>query len=287
MTKTNRVKITECPRDAMQGLLAFVPTELKIKYLSALANTGFDTLDFTSFVSPKAIPQMRDASEVTEALSESKTDTELLAIVANLRGAQDASNFPGIDTLGYPFSVSETFQLKNTKKNREESLELVKRILEVTYQSNKKLRVYLSMAFGNPYGEEWSPAIVLEYASKLIEMGVHELALSDTTGTGTPSTIEPLFAHATESFPDAIWMAHLHATPKASVTNIEATLKAGCRYFDSALGGYGGCPMAKDDLTGNIATETLIATLDKQGISHNIDTEKLKEAQKIASEIFV
>lgn len=251
-------KIIECPRDAMQGIHEFIPTATKAAYLQQLLSCGFDTLDFGSFVSPKAIPQMRDTAEVLAALDLSATETKLLAIVANRRGAEAALSHPEIDYLGYPFSVSETFQLRNTNATLEESCERVAQIQELTVKAGKELVLYLSMGFGNPYGDPWNVEVVEQWVSKLAAWDIRIFQLSDTIGVGSPESISYLFSNLIPSYPDLEFGAHLHTTPHTWEPKVVAAATAGCQRFDGALKGFGGCPMAKDDLTGNMATENLL-----------------------------
>jgi len=283
----DHIKIVECPRDAMQGLHEFIPTEIKAAYINQLLKVGYDTLDFGSFVSPKAIPQMRDTKEVLELLDLQNTSTKLLAIVANTRGAVEASAYAQIQYLGFPFSISETFQNRNTNSSIEESLETVKEMLSICKDSNKKLVVYLSMGFGNPYGDEWNIEIVSNWAKKLVDLGVEILSIADTTGVSTPASIKAVFVELTSQFPSIEWGVHLHSTPFESVQKVEAAYDAGCRRFDSALLGFGGCPMATDDLTGNIATEALLVALDSRNVEVDINREEFEKAKIKASAIFL
>lgn len=253
------MKIVECPRDAMQGLAEFIPTEKKADYLNMLLQVGFDTLDFGSFVSPKAIPQMRDTAAVLSHLKLDNTDTNLLAIVANQRGATDACQFDEIRYLGYPFSVSETFQQRNTNKSIEESLSLVEEMQSMCVKYDKELVVYLSMAFGNPYGEDWSEEIVAKWGEKLADLEVKTLALADTIGVSNADNISRLFSILMSEFPAVEWGAHLHTTPHTWREKVEAAYNSGCTRFDSAIKGLGGCPMAKNDLVGNMPTEKLLS----------------------------
>jgi len=241
----------------MQGLKEFIPTKTKAEYINQLLKVGFDTLDFGSFVSPKAIPQMRDTADVLSKLDLSETETKLLAIVANKRGANDACQFGEIDILGYPFSVSETFQLRNTNATIEESLGRVEEIQNLCLKNNKTMLVYLSMGFGNPYGDEWNVDIVAKWTEKLSDMGITILQLSDTIGVSSPESIDYLFSNLIKKYPQIEFGAHLHTTPNTWQSKIEAAYKAGCIRYDGALRGYGGCPMAKDDLTGNMPTENM------------------------------
>lgn len=252
------VKIIECPRDAMQGILDFIPTETKIKYINELLRVGFHTLDCGSFVSPRAIPQMRDTSEVLDSLDLENTDTKLSVIVANERGANDAVKFDQVDYLGFPFSVSETFQKRNTNKSIIESLEKVKYMLDLCQKYDKEMVVYISMGFGNPYEDEWSSAIVNDWVGKLVELGVVQFSLSDTVGVSVPETIGDVFTTVGKSYIDVEFGAHFHTTAEAWKEKIESAYANGCRRFDGAVRGYGGCPMAKDDLVGNMPTEKMI-----------------------------
>lgn len=252
------LKIIECPRDAMQGLKTFIPTEVKAAYLNQLLKVGFDTIDFGSFVSPKAIPQMRDTAEVLSMLDLSGSVSKLLAIVANRRGAEDACAFPEITYLGYPFSISETFQLRNTNATIAESLDRVKEIQELCIQHNKKLVLYVSMGFGNPYGDPWNVEIVQRWVDQLASLDINILQLSDTIGVANPQNISYLFSNLLPAYPQLEIGAHLHTTPQSWREKIEAAYQCGCRRFDGAIKGYGGCPMAKDDLTGNMPTENMV-----------------------------
>ncbi len=280
------LKLIECPRDAMQGMSLFIETADKVRYINKLLQVGFDTIDFGSFVSAKAIPQMRDTAEVLAQLDLHKTKTKLLAIVANERGAEQAAQFPEIKYIGFPFSVSETFQLRNTNSTITESLERVKKIQELCTTTNKELVLYLSMGFGNPYGDPWNSDIVLGWVSKLRTLGIHILALSDTIGVSTPQSIEYLFSNVIKEYTDLEFGAHLHSTPHAWREKIHAAYQSGCRRFDSALKGLGGCPMAKDDLTGNIATENLISYFNERDINLSFNYTNLISALGIANEIF-
>jgi hydroxymethylglutaryl-CoA lyase len=280
------VKIVECPRDAMQGIKAFIPTELKAKYLNLLLQIGFDTLDFGSFVSPKAIPQMQDTALVLEKLDLSKTATKLLAIIANLKGAEQACQFQQISYLGFPLSVSQEFQQRNTNKSIEESLENVAQIQDLCQKYQKKQVVYLSMAFGNPYDEPYSPEIVEMWAEKLQNLGIEILALSDTIGVATPKSIETLFSHLSAKMPQIEWGVHLHSTPRSAAEKVQAAYKAGCRRFDGALRGFGGCPMAKDELTGNLATETMLLVLEQLNAPIQYAKDALKSSLELSQRVF-
>ncbi|MDP5094223.1 MAG: hydroxymethylglutaryl-CoA lyase [Polaribacter sp.] len=282
-----QVKIIECPRDAMQGIKShFIPTEKKALYINSLLNVGFDTIDFGSFVSPKAIPQMRDTAEVLSLLDLSRTQTKLLAIVANTRGASDASQFEEINYLGYPFSISENFQMRNTHKTIEESIETLDEILEISIKTNKEVVAYLSMGFGNPYGDPWNVDIVGKWTEKLAKMGVKILSLSDTIGSSTPEIIDYLFSNLISQYPKIEFGAHLHTTPDSWFEKVNAAFKAGCVRFDGAIKGYGGCPMAKDDLTGNMPTEKLLSYFTAQKANTNIKPMSFESAYNKALEIF-
>jgi hydroxymethylglutaryl-CoA lyase len=281
------IKITECPRDAMQGLHQFIPTEDKIGYINLLLQVGFDTIDFGSFVSPKAIPQMRDTAEVLSKLDLSNTKSKLLAIIANYRGAEDAAKHPEITYLGFPFSISETFQQRNTNSGINESFDTVKRINDLCGKSDKQLLVYLSMGFGNPYGDEWNAEIVLQWAEELIDEGINNIALADTIGVATPEQINSLYPLLTNQFSNIDFGIHLHSTPDTWQEKIEAAYKSGCRSFDTTVKGYGGCPMAKDELTGNIATENLIGYLQSQNEPMGLDMDKFRAAMEYSNRIFL
>jgi hydroxymethylglutaryl-CoA lyase len=280
------IKITECPRDAMQGLHDFVPTNIKAEYINLLLQVGFDTIDFGSFVSPKAIPQMRDTAEVLSKLELDNTRSKLLAIIANYRGAEDAVIHPEIAYLGYPFSISETFQLRNTNTTIEQAFDNVKRINELCTANNKSLLIYLSMGFGNPYGDEWNTEIVQHWAQKMIDEGIGYIALSDTIGVATPEQITSLYPALTKLSEITQFGVHLHSTPDTWQEKVAAAYESGCKKFDVALKGYGGCPMAKDELTGNIATENLIAYLLHQNIDLGLNLDKLSEAMDYSGKVF-
>jgi len=281
------VKIIECPRDAMQGIKShFIPTEAKAQYINALLNVGFDTIDFGSFVSPKAIPQMRDTAQVLSKLDLSKTDSKLLAIVANIRGAGEASQFEEINYLGYPFSISENFQMRNTGKTIAESIVILDAILNISVKTNKKVVVYMSMGFGNPYGDPWNVEIVSEWTAQLSKMGVEILSLSDTVGSSTPKIIDYLFSNLIPLYPTIEFGAHLHTTPTTWFEKVDAAYKAGCNRFDGAIRGYGGCPMAKDTLTGNMPTEKLISYFNQQKANTNIKAMRFESAYNEALRVF-
>lgn len=280
------IKLIECPRDAMQGIHDFIPTALKAEYLNLLLQVGFDTLDFGSFVSPKAIPQLRDTAEVLGLLDLSKTSTRLLAIVANLRGVEDAIKHPEIDYLGFPFSISETFQQRNTNSSITQSLDTVERMLAMSDRSGKTAVIYLSMGFGNPYGDEWTTEIVQHWAVQLAERGVRIMALSDTTGVSTPEKISELLPMLINNCPQAEVGLHLHSRAENRTEKIKAAFNSGCKRFDSAIKGFGGCPMAADDLTGNMATEDVLQYLQEQQIPVPLDMEKFNIALNFSSRIF-
>ena len=280
------IKIIECPRDAMQGIKPFIPTSKKVQYLQSLLHVGFDTLDFGSFVSAKAIPQMQDTAAVLSLLDLSKTRTKLLAIVANTRGAKAAAAFDVIDFLGFPFSISENFQMRNTHKTITESEVILEEILQIAGQHHKKVVVYLSMAFGNPYGDPWNVDIVGEWTDRLHKMGVQILSLSDTVGTSNASSISYLFSNLIPAYPSVEFGAHLHTHPDTWHEKVEAAYAAGCRRFDGAIQGFGGCPMAKDELTGNMPTEKLLSYFNTKKIHTNIDVLAFESAHNAASALF-
>jgi hydroxymethylglutaryl-CoA lyase len=280
------LKIIECPRDAMQGLHQFVPTELKVRYINSLLKVGFDTLDFGSFVSPKSIPQMADTAEVMKQLDLSNTTSKLLAIVANKRGAIDAVQFDEIAYLGYPFSVSETFQIRNTNATIDESLSRVAEIQDLCVANNRKLVVYLSMGFGNPYGDPWNIEIVQHWVNHLAEMEIKIMALSDTIGVSDPENITYLFSNLIPPYPDVEFGAHLHTQPHNWREKVEAAYKSGCRRFDAAMKGYGGCPMAKDELTGNMPTENMISYFREINTETGLDENAFLDAMALVPEVF-
>jgi hydroxymethylglutaryl-CoA lyase len=280
------VKIIECPRDAMQGMPTFIPTEIKARYINQLLKVGFDTIDFGSFVSPKAIPQMRDTADVLAQLDLSDSKSKLLAIVANRRGADDASQFDEIQYLGYPFSISETFQIRNTNATIQESLERVRDIQNVCSKFNKKLVIYVSMGFGNPYGDPWNVEIAQKWVDELAHLGIRILALSDTIGVSNPESIAYLFSNLIPPYPDVEFGAHLHTTPSTWREKIEAAYTSGCRRFDAALRGYGGCPMARDELTGNMPTEHLVTYFEEMDDSPGLDREALHDAMAMVPGVF-
>lgn len=282
----SKIKLIECPRDAMQGIKMFIPTEKKVKYLQSLLRCGFDTLDFGSFVSPKAIPQMVDTAEVLAQLDLSQTTSKLLAIVANVRGAEEASKYQPIQYLGYPFSISENFQMRNTHKTIAQSIETLKAILDIANQSEKEVVAYLSMGFGNPYGDPWNVDIVGEWTEKLSNMGVKILSLSDTIGSSTPEVITYLFSNLIPKYPEIEFGAHLHTTPTTWHEKVDAAYKAGCVRFDGAIQGFGGCPMAKDELTGNMPTEKVLSYFTTEKIDTGVNTMSFESSYNEASDIF-
>lgn len=279
------VKIIECPRDAMQGIKQFIPTVQKVQYIQSLLRVGFDTIDFGSFVSSKAIPQMADTAEVLSQLDLSKTTSKLLAIVANTRGAVDASKHKDIDYLGFPFSISENFQMRNTHKTIAQSVITLSEILEIANKTNKDVVVYISMGFGNPYGDPWNVDIVGEWTEKLANMGVKILSLSDTVGTSDSESIDYLFSNLIPVYPNIEFGAHLHTTPTTWFEKVDAAYKAGCLRFDGAIQGFGGCPMAKDELTGNMPTEKLLSYFTSQK-KNNLNALSFESAYNEASKIF-
>ncbi|MEY8021247.1 hydroxymethylglutaryl-CoA lyase [Muriicola sp. SD30] len=280
------VKIIECPRDAMQGIKAFIPTHEKVKYIQALLGCGFHTIDFGSFVSPRAIPQMADTAKVLEGLNLEGSISKLLAIVANVRGAQDASQFEAIDYLGYPFSISENFQMRNTHKTIAQSIDILKEILQIASKSGKEVVVYISMGFGNPYGDPWDVDIVAEWTEKLTAMGVKILSLSDTVGTSTPENITYLFSNLIPAYPAVEFGAHLHTTPSSWHEKIDAAFSAGCRRYDGAIQGFGGCPMAKDELTGNMPTEKMMSYFTARKAQTGVSWTAFEAAHNRATQLF-
>ncbi|MAK35457.1 MAG: hydroxymethylglutaryl-CoA lyase [Flavobacteriaceae bacterium] len=280
------VKIIECPRDAMQGIKDWIPTEQKVQYIQSLLRCGFDTIDFGSFVSPKAIPQMQDTAEVLAQLDLSATRSKLLAIVANVRGAEAAVKHPEIQYLGYPFSISENFQMRNTHKTIAQSIVILEQILELADKHNKEVVTYLSMGFGNPYGDPWNVDIVGEWAQRLADMGVSILSLSDTVGSSTPDIITYLFSELIPKYPAIEFGAHLHTTPTAWHEKVAAAYEAGCRRFDGAIQGFGGCPMAKDELTGNMPTEKMLSFFTAEKVTTHINPMSFESSHNEATKIF-
>jgi len=279
------IKIIECPRDAMQGIKQFIPTEQKVQYIQSLLRVGFDTIDFGSFVSPKAIPQMVDTAAVLSQLDLSKTTSKLLAIIANTRGANDASKHDKIDYLGFPFSISENFQMRNTHKTIAQSVITLSEILEIANKTNKEVVVYISMGFGNPYGDPWNVDIVGEWTEKLANMGVKIVSLSDTVGTSNPESIDYLFSNLIPKYPNIEFGAHLHTTPTTWFEKVDAAYQAGCLRFDGAIQGFGGCPMAKDELTGNMPTEKLLSYFTSNK-NNSLNALSFESAYNEASKIF-
>lgn len=282
-----RVTLVECPRDAMQGMSDFIDTSLKIEYINLLLKSNFDVLDVGSFVSPKAIPQMKDTAEVLDKIEFSTSNTELLTIIANLKGAEQAVQFDQVGVLGFPLSVSNTFQKRNTNKSIEESIIELTKIANLTVINNKKLVVYLSMGFGNPYGDFWDPEILADYISKLTsELTISTIALSDTIGVATPDLVFKVFNELNKSTFNTELSAHLHVQPNRATEILDAAFKGGCRRFDGAIKGFGGCPMAEDKLTGNMPTEIILDWLDTKRIGTNIDKLSFDKAFNFSSKIF-
>lgn len=281
------IKLIECPRDAMQGWKHFIPTEKKVEYINALLQVGFDTIDFGSFVSPKAIPQMADTKEVIEKLKLENSKSKLLAIVANTRGAGDAVAYDKIDYLGFPFSISETFQLRNTNSTIEESLNRVEEIQGLCVKNNKQLVIYLSMGFGNPYGDVYNEEILLKWADEMVNREIKIISLADTVGIATPEQISFALNTLIPKYPDTTFGVHLHSTPSNWREKMKAAVEAGCKRFDGALKGIGGCPMAGNDLVGNMNSELMISYLKEQGMLDGINKDALQNSLKLASEIFV
>lgn len=289
MKAQQAIKLIECPRDAMQGIHDFIDTDLKAAYINLLLQVGFDTIDFGSFVSPKAIPQLRDTEKVLAMLDLDQTKSKLLAIVANLRGAEAAVAHPEISYLGFPFSISETFQQRNTNSSIAQSMDTVKSMLELCAAKNKTAVVYLSMGFGNPYGDPWNIDIVSRWADDLVQNGVKILSLSDTTGVSSPEKIKEILPALVQRYEgkDVEIGLHLHSTPETRFEKINAAYESGCRRFDSAIKGFGGCPMAADDLTGNMATEGLIGYLEHKEENLGLNMNKFKAAMEFSSKVFL
>ena len=277
------MKIIECPRDAMQGIKEFIPTKKKIDYINQLLKVGFDTIDFGSFVSPRVIPQLKDTAEVLSGLDLSSTSSKLLSIIANIRGAEDACNFEEINYLGFPLSVSEEFQKRNTNKSINEALKTVEEIQNLSVKNNKELVVYLSMAFGNPYGENYHPDIVAELTHQLHQLEIEIIALSDTIGVSEPDNIVPLFSTLSTEYPNIEIGAHFHTTIDKWEEKVDSAYKNGCRRFDSALKGHGGCPMADDDMTGNMPTEKLISYFTED---LGLNMQEMKKSLEMSSSVF-
>lgn len=287
MTKAPVIKLIECPRDAMQGWKNFIPTEKKIEYLNTLLKVGFDTIDFGSFVSPKAIPQMADTEDVIKGIDLSSATSKLLAIIANYRGAEAASVFEAINYLGFPFSVSETFQQRNTNSSIEESLGRVEDIQNLCIKTGKELVVYISMGFGNPYGDPYDEEVVFEWVNKLVAMDIGIISLADTVGIATPAQVYDMTSYLVESLPGIEIGVHLHSTPGNWKEKLDAAARAGCKRFDGALKGIGGCPMADDELVGNMDTELMIGYFEAKGVLPGLNKETLADSLRIAGEIFI
>ena len=283
----NLVKLIECPRDAMQGWKNFIPTEKKIEYINSLLKVGFDTIDFGSFVSPKAIPQMADTAEVLAGLRYENSNSKLLAIIANERGANDAVVFDEIQYLGFPFSVSETFQQRNTNSSIEQSLGRVEEIQNLCIKTGKELVVYISMGFGNPYGDLYDEDLVFEWVNKLVAMDIGIISLADTVGVATPQQVYDVTSYLVESLPGTEIGVHLHSTPQNWEEKLEAAVKAGCKRFDGALKGIGGCPMADDELVGNMNSELMIQYFEEKELLTDLNKEALIESLQIAERIFI
>lgn len=282
-----KLKLIECSRDAMQGWANFIPTEKKIKYLNQLLKVGFDTLDFGSFVSPKAIPQMADTALVYDTLDLDNTDTKLLAIIANVRGAETAVSFEKIKYLGFPFSISETFQQRNTNTSITEAFKMVEAIQNLCQKSDKQLVVYFSMGFGNPYGDAFSTKVVVNWAEKMNKIGIKIIALSDTVGVANNHIITELFTSLIPQYPNIEFGAHFHATNDTWHMKIESAYQAGCYRFDGAIGGFGGCPMAEDELVGNINTQNMIQYFENQGVSLGLNKGEFRKSVEISKNIFI
>lgn len=281
------MKIIECPRDAMQGLHRQVPTEQKVAYLNTLLRVGFDTLDFGSFVSPRLIPQMADTSRVVQQLDLTDTDTKLLAIVANKRGAEQALSFEMIDYVGFPFSISETFQQRNTNLSQQKAFDLTQDLLDMCLQHRKQLVIYLSMGFGNPYGDLWHPALVEHWADRFVQMGIPIISVADTVGVAQPADIAEVFSNLTYAFPHTEFGAHLHTEAHNWSSKIDAAYENGCHRFDGAVKGFGGCPMAQNTLVGNMPTENLLFYFEQERSDFFINHDAFLDAMNMANQIFV
>ncbi len=278
--------LTECPRDAMQGWPEPIATSQKIDYLNALMTVGFDVLDCGSFVSPRTIPQMADSATVIEEIDKGVSRTRLSVIVANVRGAEKALKHQAVDILGFPFSVSETFQQRNTNKSREEAYQHISRIAEMLKEDGRQLNVYFSMAFGNPYGDHWDVEEIKDWTTKFSDLGIRRILLSDTTGTGTPEQISEMFTVVPQQFPEVEFGAHFHNRYEDSYIKLKSAYDAGCRRFDSAIKGIGGCPMAKDELVGNMPTEQVINFMAAEKIDHSLNLLNFESAYNQAKRIF-
>jgi len=282
----SRIKVIECPRDAMQGVKKWIPTKNKISYIQSLLNVGFDVLDVGSFVSKRSIPQMKDSRMVLESLNLSSTTSKLLYIVANLRGALEACVYPEIDFLGFPFSVSENFQMRNTNKTINQSLEELKKIISVCKSNDKEVVVYLSMGFGNPYGDEWNYEVLEKWISVIKSIGVKTISISDTIGVANPKNIDIVFKNSIKKFHDIELGAHFHTKPSDWFEKIDSAYKAGCRRFDTTIQGYGGCPMAADELTGNFPTEKLITYMNQKKVNININSLNFESSYNETVKLF-
>jgi hydroxymethylglutaryl-CoA lyase len=281
------LKIIECSRDAMQGWKNFIPTQKKIEYINSLLQVGFDTIDFGSFVSPKVIPQMADTKEVIRNLELKNVKTKLLAIIANVHGAEDASSFEKITYLGFPFSISETFQQRNTNSSIEESLDRVKEIQNICQKTEKELVIYISMGFGNPYGDIYSEEIVFSWVNKMVDLGVKIISLADTVGVAKPQQVHSVTKYLIDSLPEIEIGVHLHSKQDNRTEKIEAAITAGCKRFDGALKGIGGCPMANDELVGNMNTEWMIGYFKEKRMLEGLNEVALQNSLRLASEIFI
>ncbi len=287
MILDQHIKLIECPRDAMQGWKNFIPTEKKIEYLNSLLRVGFDTIDFGSFVSPKAIPQMADTAEVVKNLELEGSNSKLLAIIANERGATEAVVYDQISYLGFPFSISETFQLRNTNSSISQSLERIEEIQNLCIKTGKQLVVYISMGFGNPYGDLYDEDIVFEWVNKLVAMDIGIISLADTVGVADPRQVYDVTSYLVESLPGTEIGVHLHSNPKNWKEKLEAAVKAGCKRFDGALKGIGGCPMADDELVGNMNSELMIQYFDEKNLLPPLNNEALIKSIQLAEMIFI
>ena len=281
-----KVKIVECPRDAMQSIMTFIPTKIKLNYLQNVVDVGFDIVDIGSFVSQKTIPQLSDTKDIIDLIDISNSESKLLTIVANKKGAENASSFEKISFIGYPFSISESFQIRNTNKTIKESVDELDNILSISDKANKEVVVYLSMCFGNPYGDPWDLDIVNEWVLKLSKMGVNTISLSDTIGSSNPESISSIFGSVFKNHNNIEFGAHLHSEPKTSYNKIKSAFEAGCRRFDGVIKGFGGCPMASNELVGNIPTEELISFLQKKKLSIKINSSKIEECYKLSSDFY-
>jgi hydroxymethylglutaryl-CoA lyase len=283
---SDKVKIIECPRDAMQSIKTFIPTNTKLSYLQSVVDVGFDVVDIGSFVSPKAIPQLSDTSIIIDSIDLSNSNSELLVIVANKKGALNASKFEKIDFLGYPFSISENFQMRNTNKTIKESEGELAEIISIAKKVNKRVVVYLSMCFGNPYGDPWNLDIVNHWVYKLSKMGVNDISLSDTIGTSNPESIKSIFNSVLKNHSDIEFGAHLHSDSVSWYNKVDSAFQAGCRRFDGAIKGFGGCPMASNKLVGNMPTEKILSYLNDKKISNNVNSLRFESCYNQSLEIF-